>query len=95
MDTTKPVLNLMSDTTKLTKNSKLVFKIGDNLSEIQSYNATLDGDWILTEYDRKKARWTISLSDVENLKAGTHTLQVEVIDEKGNSNFQSLEITIN
>ena len=95
MDTTKPVLNLMSDTTKLTKNSKLVFKIGDNLSGIQSYNATLDGGWILTEYDRKKARWTISLSEVENLKAGTHTLQVEVIDEKGNSNFQSLEITIN
>jgi len=95
MDTTKPVLKLMTETMKLTKKSKLVFKIGDNLSGIQSYNATLDGAWILTKYDRKKARLYLSLSEVENLSAGTHTLQVEIIDERGNSNLQSFEIEVN
>lgn len=95
MDTIKPVLKLLSKTDKLEKNSKLIFKIGDNLSGIQSYQATLDGAWILTRYDRKKSRWYISLSEYENLSKGAHTLQVEVVDEKGNSNLQSIELLIN
>ena len=94
LDTTKPVLELLSNTDKLTKNSTLVFKIGDNLSGIQSYNATMDGEWILTQYKRKKSRWYISFSESKNLSKGTHTLQIEVIDEKGNSNFQSLELVV-
>ncbi len=95
IDTTKPVLKLLSDTSKLAQKSTLVFKIGDNLSGIQSYNATLDGEWILTEYKRKKARWYVSLFEVENLTSGTHTLQIEVVDEIGNSNFQRIEIKVN
>lgn len=94
IDTTMPLLVLLTDTTKLKTNSTLVFKMGDNLSGIQSYSATLDGEWILSTFKRKKGRLYVSFTEVENLKPGTHILQVEVIDERGNSNLMSLEAKI-
>lgn len=95
MDTTKPVLVLLSDTSKLNPKSTLVFKIGDNLSGIESYSANLNGKWILTEYKRKKARWYVSLSEMEELTSGKQILEVQVIDEKGNVNLQRFDLEIN
>ena len=38
----------------VTKHSKIIVKIDDKETGIKSYNATIDGEWILMEYDLKK-----------------------------------------
>lgn len=96
MDTTKPFVRLedKQNVNALQSNATLTFKISDDLSGIKSYSATLDGEWILTEYDRKKGKWNISLSEKKNLSKGTHKLILEVIDNKKNSNKSEVLIFI-
>jgi len=63
--------------------SKLNFKISDNLSGIRSFNATIDGQWVLMEYDPKRALTWHTLDKA--LPKGKHHFQYIVIDMKGNS----------
>jgi len=96
LDTTMPVVILEGnqDLEALKSNSTISFKIGDNLSGIQSYSARIDGEWILASYKRKRRKLVVSLSEKEGLSKGTHNLEVEVTDERGNVNRERLMITI-
>ncbi|MDB4089503.1 hypothetical protein N9544_07785, partial [Flavobacteriales bacterium] len=93
-DTTKPVLKVLTETIKLSKSSSISFKIGDNLSGIKSYSASLDGEWILSTYKRKRNKLVVSLSEKEGLTKGSHNLEIEVIDERGNVNKKRLVVNI-
>ncbi len=58
------------------------FKIGDNLSGIKNYSATVDGKWILMEFNKHESLIT---GDIENIPQNeTHQIEVTVTDEKGN-----------
>jgi len=56
--------------------------ISDNLSGIKSYRGTIDGKWILMEFEPKKA--LLFYEFAEHLGAGKHTFSVEVTDGKNN-----------
>lgn len=70
--------------------------IGDNLSGIKSYRATVDGKWILMEYEPKKAMLFHEFDATPALKGGNagaspplgagvkHTFQIEVTDGRNN-----------
>jgi hypothetical protein len=62
------------------KNIRLI--ISDELSGIAGYRATLNGKWILMEYDAKNDRLTYTVD--EYLIHGRNTLMVEVTDGKNN-----------
>lgn len=96
LDTTMPVLTLVEkqNLNALKKNSTISFKIGDNLSGIESYTARVNGEWILASYKRKKRKLVVSLSEVKGLTSGTHDLEIEVVDEKGNMNLKKMKITL-
>jgi murein DD-endopeptidase MepM/ murein hydrolase activator NlpD len=66
----------------MTEKTKLVFKIADQLSGIGKFNGTIDGQWVLFEYDQK----TNSLWHTfdERTKTGTHQLELEITDKKEN-----------
>tara|TARA_B110000211_G_C14057223_1_gene543933 strand:+ start:87 stop:1808 length:1722 start_codon:yes stop_codon:yes gene_type:complete len=66
----------------ISKQSKFDFKISDNLSGIKSYDCYIDGEWILLEYDYKKARLTHYKHGV--IKPGEHKLKLVIIDAVGN-----------
>ena len=67
------------------KNYKtLKLLVSDDLSGIDSYNATLNGEWILMEYEYKKDMLIYNFSDLE-LKEGKYDLEVEVKDKVGNT----------
>ena len=68
----------------LTKYKSIEFKIGDNLSGIKSYTATLNGKWILFEYDYK-ARKITHIFDPAFLLEGRNELKITVSDNVGNS----------
>lgn len=56
--------------------------IGDNLSGIKSYRATVDGKWILMEYEPKKSLLFHEFD--EHITPGKHTFRIEVTDGRNN-----------
>lgn len=68
----------------LKNQSTLSVFISDNLSGIDSYNAYLNGEWILMEYDYKTKKLVHQLSDGK-FKEGRNDFKVIVIDNMQNS----------
>ncbi len=67
------------------KNQKtLSVSISDNLSGIDTYNAYLNGEWILMEYDYKTKKLIHMLSD-NKYKEGKNDFKVIVTDDMQNS----------
>ena len=67
------------------KNQKtLSVSIADNLSGIDTYNAYLNGEWILMEYDYKTKKLIHALSDNKYIK-GKNDFKVVVTDNMQNS----------
>lgn len=60
----------------------LAVKISDNLSGIKSFRATVDGKWILMEYEPKKELLFYEFD--EHIAKGKHTFQIDVTDGKNN-----------
>ena len=76
--------------------SKMTFKVTDNFPTARNvtyldYQATIDGQWILLEYDAKKNLLTHYFDS--QLAKGAHHLQLEVADNRGNTAI--LERTFN
>ena len=61
----------------------LKIRIDDSDSGIQSYRGTLNGDWILFEYEPKLKLLTYDFSD-KTFEAAEHKLELEVKDRVGN-----------
>ncbi len=62
---------------------KVAFEITDNLSGIGSYRCTVDGKWVLMEFNPKNNQ--IYYTFDEHVAKGTHHLQLVVSDEVGNT----------
>jgi len=62
----------------------LKVKIKDDLSGISSYTGSIDGQWILMEWDLKKGLLVYNFDDLE-LKPGKHKLKVSVTDHANNT----------
>ncbi|GHT55687.1 peptidase M23 [Bacteroidia bacterium] len=55
LDTVPPTIQLLEQKTKKgTRRDHIAFKITDDLSGIKSYRGTVDGHWVLFEYDAKR-----------------------------------------
>ena len=67
--------------------SKMTFKIKDNYKTTgravgMKYKATVDGDWILMEYDSKKDLLIHRFDS--KITSGEHILKLSVTDDRGN-----------
>ncbi len=62
----------------------LKIKIKDEESGIKDYFATIDGKWILMEYNHKKGILTYNFSD-NKLVGSKHIFKIEVSDKVGNT----------
>ncbi|WP_172916779.1 M23 family metallopeptidase [Capnocytophaga canis] len=71
--------------------STLKVEIKDDLSGIGSYSASLNGEWILFEYDPKTRMLTFDFSDIEAKK--TDTYKLEMIVKDGVGNVQKLNVS--
>lgn len=83
LDTIPPALTPLDLKPVLTGRSSFSFRVADDLSGVEQWNATLDGEWILLAYEpkRKELKHTF---DTHSDRPGEHTLVVEVRDERGN-----------
>ena len=77
----KPI-NFKSNT-PLAKNQKtLKLSVSDNLSGINTYTGFINGEWILLEFDGRRA--TLIYNIDKNLKKGKNELKITVTDMKNN-----------
>jgi hypothetical protein len=63
---------------------ELRFSLADNLAGIQSWEARLDGEWILFRWDPKRERIWYELADKRHAINRTQLLEIRVQDEVGN-----------
>lgn len=84
-DTIAPTIRPIDfrDGSDISRFNRLEFIIDDNFSGIDSYTPTIDGQWVLFQYDYKNKMIWSDLSEL-NLEAGEHVLELTVQDEKGN-----------
>ena len=89
-DNQKPKINLLyfKDQQWISKRKTLKVKIFDVGSGIKNWRATIDGKWILTQYNHKKRILTYNFSD-KKLVGSKHIFKIVVSDNVGNTNTLS------
>jgi len=85
-DTIRPTIRPLNfrDGQWVSKLNELKLKITDDLSGISNYRATLNGKWILMEYEYKKNRLTYDFQD-NIIDATENKFKLIVTDNVGNS----------
>ncbi|MGL5111242.1 MAG: M23 family metallopeptidase [Flavobacterium sp.] len=91
LDTVPPSISILKplENKVVTSKDVIQLKINDALSGIKSYNAFVNEQWILMEYDNKTKLLTHTISDGK-IAEGLNNLKVIVVDQMGNSStFES------
>ena len=80
------ITSLSISENKLVKGANsLKFKVTDNLSGIETFRGTIDGKWILLEYDLKNNLLSYTFDKARFQPNKKHSLILEVTDYKGNT----------
>jgi murein DD-endopeptidase MepM/ murein hydrolase activator NlpD len=93
IDTTPPVIRPVNvaQNKNVSKQETLSFKISDNLSGIRSYRGTLNGKWILMDFDAKSNLLVYAFDD--RIKPGKNNLRLVVRDAVGNETVYQATLT--
>jgi len=83
----------ISEEKVLSSAKNIQFKISDNLSGIETYDAFVDGKWKLGNYVPKRGTYTIPFDSYNNISKGKHQLKVLVVDERGNETVKEYSFT--
>ena len=85
VDTESPVIRAVNifPNKKVTRQVSILVKISDDLSGIKTYRGTLNGKWILMDYDEKNRLLTYQFDD--RMKPGKNLFLLTVTDAAGNS----------
>ncbi|MBI1307256.1 MAG: peptidoglycan DD-metalloendopeptidase family protein [Bacteroidetes bacterium] len=86
LDTIPPKLDLHA------AGRTLVARVTDAKSDIKYYRGTLDGKWILFEYEYKRNQLKAVIPD--DFKPGTYTLKLVVRDQVGNETAKTMQVSI-
>jgi len=87
VDTTPPTIKPVVFDANMRKKNSLSFVVTDNFDTDANarslrYRGTVDGKWVLFEYDRKRARLTHVFDG--RIARGSHTLRLVATDDRGN-----------
>jgi len=84
IDTEPPKITAINifEKKKVKKQSSILVKISDNLSGIKTYRGTLNGKWILMDYDEKNRLLTYTFDG--HMKPGKNNFVLIVTDAVGN-----------
>ena len=92
IDTIAPKIKVYSKQIKdkkfdFSKSKTIGILASDNLSGIRKYRATIDGKWVLCEYEFKKNLLFYTFD--QSITKGEHFFQIEVTDDKQNTSILS------
>jgi len=82
-DTVDPSISSIDFSAQMKAKSSFSFKISDWLSGVSEFIPTIDGEWVLMEYDGKNSRLTCYY-DSKRMTRGEHQFMLRVIDGVGN-----------
>ncbi|MDR0790892.1 MAG: M23 family metallopeptidase [Bacteroidales bacterium] len=90
-------LNFNNNAKLKANQANLQLKITDNLSGLSTYNAYLNDQWVLLEYDGKTSTFTFDLNELflyepVTLNDGENLFRVEATDTRGNLNVRKFTI---
>ena len=85
VDTEPPVIRPVNifPNKNVKRQSSVMIKLSDNLSGIKSYRGTLNGKWILMDYDEKRHLLTYTFDEM--IHPGKNVFSLRVTDAVGNS----------
>ena len=87
IDTISPSIhpvNFKTGSHDLSSRKYLRFTVKDNFSGISKYRGTIDGKWVLFEYDPKYSRLQYTFDGERIEKGKEHELELKVTDQKNN-----------
>jgi murein DD-endopeptidase MepM/ murein hydrolase activator NlpD len=84
LDTLPPVITNVDLRADMTGRSRFTLKVADGLSGISSWRGTIDGQWVLLEYEPKN-KTLIHTFDTVSKGSGKRSFVLEVVDDRGNS----------
>lgn len=95
IDSVPPVVTPVniSEGKVLSSAKSIQFKISDNLSGIDTYDAFVDEKWVLGNYVPKRGTYSIPFNPYNNISKGKHQLKVLVVDERGNETVKEYSFT--
>lgn len=84
VDTIPPIVRPVNikEGSNLWKSTGIRFVIGDNMAGVKSFRGTIDGHWVLFQYEGKSS--TLFYLFDEYCPPGTHKLELEVTDQRDN-----------
>jgi hypothetical protein len=85
VDDTPPFIQPLNPQINYSKSANISFKISDNLSGIKTFNAYIDNQWVLMEYDYKRKLLWHTFNEISTF--GKHTFKLVVADAKENENI--------
>ena len=93
VDTTLPVIRPLnvSQNKNVSRQQSLAFKISDNLSGIRYYRGTLNGEWILMDFDAKDNLLVYNFDN--RIKPGKNIFRLVVRDAVGNERIYHATLT--
>ncbi len=83
LDTTPPVLTPIGISAEMKGKKGFAIRVRDNLSGVGQWTGTLDGKWILLEYEPKSGLLQHQFDKYSDLP-GPHEFILQVTDERGN-----------
>lgn len=89
IDTIAPDLSIKSFSKDLKGAELMSFLVEDTLSGLSDYNAYVDGEWVLLEYDRKNKLLTHFFDG--KIESGQHIIEIVVEDSVKNEKRMQLE----
>ncbi len=93
LDTVPPLINFTNVYEGRRFSSRTMYITApDNLSGTKDYNAFINDNWAPAEYNSKKGRYEIKMSDI-SLPTGDYTLRFEAKDERGNYSSKQVNFT--
>ena len=82
VDTVAPLLRPVEEDLWL-QNGRVVLELEENETSLKSFKGTLNGEFILFEYNSKNSVFTLDLK-TEGVKRGAHCLRLVAVDQCGN-----------
>jgi len=92
VDTIAPKITPIGLKASMRGRTGFALRVADNLSGVEKWHATLDGKWILMDYDPKNKNLSHAFDKYTNVP-GIHTFKIDVQDERGNLSSYSFTFT--